>query len=106
MPTDTPLLDWSPPESERHGETFDAAFDYARLNLQQRVVYDTVKDGGWWTPHALEERTGYGWASISARLRDLRKQEFGGFIVDRERVPGAEERGLYRYRLRVPGKTN
>ena len=36
-------------------------------------------------------------ASISARLRDLRKEKFGGHVVERERLSG----GLWAYRLLV-----
>jgi len=36
-------------------------------------------------------------ASVSARLRDLRKAKFGGYRVERQRV--REGRGLYHYRL-------
>lgn len=37
-------------------------------------------------------------ASVSARLRDLRKPRFGGFTIDHRHI----EDGLYEYRL-VPG---
>ena len=84
-----------PPDGDRDGLTYDHGRDYERLNTQQRVVYDVMRDGAWYTPEQLEEFTGYGWASISARLRDLRKPQFGGHVVEREGMGG----GLFRYRL-------
>lgn len=36
-------------------------------------------------------------ASISARLRDLRKPNFGGYTVERRRVEG----GFYEYRVKL-----
>lgn len=60
-------------------------------------VFEVVKGGGWWTLEAISERTGSPQASVSARLRDLRKQRFGGHTVEREYV----SRGLFHYRLIV-----
>jgi uncharacterized membrane protein len=51
--------------------------------------------GDWWTLAELARATGYPEASISARLRDLRKPKFGGYTVERQYV----ERGLFRYRV-------
>jgi hypothetical protein len=39
-------------------------------------------------------------ASVSARLRDLRRPEHGGFIVERRQVPNAP--GLFEYRVVNP----
>lgn len=36
-------------------------------------------------------------ASISARLRDLRKKEFGGYIVEGKRREGKEHQGIWEY---------
>lgn len=52
-------------------------------------------DGQWRTLAGIQEIVGGTESSISARLRDLRKQKFGGYQVDRERVHG----GLYQYRV-------
>jgi len=82
------------------GETFDEAQDGDRLRTQFKRVFELMKDSEWRTlsdihaemPEASE-------AAISARLRDFRKDKFGGHTVDRRRVPG--ERGLFEYRLLV-----
>lgn len=77
------------------GATYDAELDYARLGNQLRAVLDVMVDGEWHTLRGLAVATGYPEASISARLRDLRKRKFGRWVVERERLDG----GLWRYRL-------
>lgn len=57
-----------------------------------------MNDGKWRTLSEISALTGDGEASISARLRDLRKDEFGGLNVDRRRR-GDESRGLFEYRV-------
>lgn len=83
----------------RGGETFVAAFDYERLNGQQKRVYDVLRDGQWHTLGEIAERTGDPEASISARIRDLRKDEFGRLDIGRRRR-GDPRAGLFEYRLR------
>jgi hypothetical protein len=82
-------------DGDRQGSTYSHEFDYERLNAQMRRVFDVVKDGEWVTLRELSEMTGSPEASVSARLRDFRKKQFGGFLVERNRVAG----GLYEYRL-------
>lgn len=81
--------------------TYDPALDESRLLSQQARVNALMSDGIWRTLGQIHEATGYPESSISARLRDATRPEHGGFVKDRERVPG--ERGLWRYRLRKPG---
>jgi hypothetical protein len=81
----------------RHdGKTFDARFDRARLNDQTRRVYEAMKDGQWRTLGEIHRLTGDPEASISARLRDLRKEKFGGFNVQRQRR-GNPKGGIWEY---------
>jgi hypothetical protein len=60
--------------------------------------------GQWWTLNelaaAVESAMGrrVSEASISARLRDLRKPQFGGYIVLRRAVGGSGH-GLFEYRV-------
>jgi hypothetical protein len=75
----------------------ETADDVIRLNKQQARVWAVMLDGFWHTPKELEARTGDEWASISARLRDLRKSKYGGHWMERQSLGG----GLYRYRLLV-----
>jgi hypothetical protein len=77
------------------GVTFDRDRDHPRLSNQARAVWAALSDGQWHTLGTLHEATGYPEASISARIRDLRKPQFGGCEVEREYV----KRGLWRYRL-------
>jgi hypothetical protein len=85
------LLSWSPPEPK--GATFDPERDAERLSAQARRVYDEMRFGQWWTLAGLSVATGDPEASVSARLRDLRR--LPGYDVEREYV----RRGLHRYRL-------
>lgn len=78
-------------EGHRDGETYKAEFDYDRLNRQQKAVYDVMKDGNWRTLRAISLLTHCPEASVSARLRDLRKPRFGGLTIERKRheiMPG------------------
>lgn len=81
------------------GKTFDKKVDAERLGSQQRRVEELMSDSEWRTLHdiAVALRKLYGShfpeASISARLRDLRR---AGYTVERERK-GANS-GLWRYR--------
>ena len=82
-------------EYQFDGETIEAARDNGRLTIQLVEVRRLMVPGAWWTLAELARATGYPEASISARLRDLRKPKFGGFNVERQYV----ERGLFRYRV-------
>lgn len=88
------LLSWVPPAilGQRDGETFDAKRDGKRLNAQAADVFRLMQDGKWRTLGDIADATGHPEASVSARLRDLRKV---GYTVDREYV----SRGLWRYRV-------
>lgn len=85
------------------GETFVEELDGGRLRSQlERVLrfmtwsHETSDSqrGWWWTLREIADELGYPEASISARLRDLRKQ---GYPVERRRVAG--QRGLWEYRV-------
>jgi len=78
------------------GLTYDPAFDAERLTGQLRRVYDLVKDGRPRTLSEIRNVTGGSEAAISARLRDLRKEQYGSHMVHRERV-GDPHGGLWRY---------
>jgi hypothetical protein len=76
------------------GSTFEPSRDFERLTLQGQRVAQVMENGNWLTLSEIARRTGDPEASISARLRDLRKI---GRTVEREYV----ERGLWRYRLKT-----
>jgi hypothetical protein len=80
------------------GDTYDRERDKTRLFRQLGDVKRAVIDGKWHTLPELSALTGHPEASVSARLRDLRKDKFGGYTVVREYVSD----GLWRYRMIVP----
>lgn len=97
------LFDWTPPQifGDRAGITYDRKRDLSRLNAQAARVYNVMKSGEWLTLYDIRKticvNTGFKdpEASISARLRDLRKPSMGGFTVERRFVG----KGLWKYRL-------
>jgi hypothetical protein len=78
------------------GKTYNPALDKHRLNKQLGRVFEVLKDGQWHTLGEIEKRTGDPQASISARVRDLRKPRFGSFNVEHNRVI----EGLWQYRIK------
>ena len=74
----------------------DNAQDFDRLCGQIRRIYDLMKDGCWRSLGEIEMETGDPQASVSAQLRHLRKQRFGGNQVDKRRRDGS---GTWEYRL-------
>ena len=65
---------------------------------QFESVWQVMCDRQWHTLAEIAEYAGCPQASASARLRDLRKPEFGGRSVERQYF----ERGVYRYRIVDP----
>ena len=78
------------------GETFDDDLDGARLTGQMGAVWSLMRDGRWRTLNEIAAVTGAPEASVSARLRDLRKDRFGRLEVQRRRCG---EGGTWRYRV-------
>lgn len=79
---------------EPRGETYDPALDRDRLGRQSLRVQSLMADGAWRTLAEISTLTGDPEASVSARLRDLRR---AGWTVDRRRV-GDPKAGLWQYR--------
>lgn len=79
------------------GNTYSHERDSARLGEQMMAVLSVMADGKWRTLASIASETNAPEASVSARLRDLRKPRFGGYTVNREYV----RRGLYQYQLLV-----
>ena len=78
------------------GQTYEPAQDRARLEGQLERVRTLMLDGQWRTLEQIQQEAGPGsLQGISARLRDLRKPQFGGHNVQRQRVEG----GLFQYRI-------
>jgi len=75
--------------------------DEARLTSQLQRVKAALQQQEWLTLAELSEASGGSEASVSARLRDLRKPRFGGYRVERRRVV-RWSMGLWQYRLLPP----
>jgi len=86
-------------EAHFNGPDYDAGLDKSRLTGQIRAIYQLMIDGNWRTLSEIERLTGYPQASISAQLRHLRKDRFGGNQVDKRRR-GDRKSGLFEYQLR------
>jgi hypothetical protein len=83
-----------------NGPDYDPDLDNARLTGQIRRVFKLMRDGVWRTLSEIETGTGDPQSSISAQLRHLRKERFGGHKVDKRRR-GKAESGLFEYSLEV-----
>ena len=72
--------------------------DAAAMGRQLEAVWRVMQDGCWRTLREICEATGYlgGPQSISARLRDLRKDRFGGYTVERRIRAGTDRVREYR----------
>jgi hypothetical protein len=81
-----------------NGSDYDPKYDDARLSNQLDRVFNCMKDGKWRGLEELVTLTGAPHASISAQLRHLRKERFGGHIVEK-RIKGDRTDGLYEYKL-------
>ena len=77
------------------GETYDHDRDVERLTGQWHRVYECMSDGQPRTLRQIATATGDPEASVSARLRDLRKARFGAHKVHREYI----DKGIHTYRL-------
>jgi hypothetical protein len=82
------------------GPTFNQDLDGPRLRRQLDAVRAAMASGEWLTLRQISLMAKCSEASASARLRDLRKQRFGGHLVERKRVGG----GLFAYRLIIDGE--
>lgn len=80
------------------GVTVDPALDQERLARLLDRVRDFMADGQWRTLAQIKAECGGSEAGISARLRDLRKPQFGGHTVEHRRK-GDPKDGLWEYRL-------
>lgn len=81
------------------GITYNRENDGNRLQAQLYQVKNLMLDGNWRTLAEIAKATDYPEPSVSARLRDLRKEKFGGYIVERRHKDNAPKRGLYEYRV-------
>jgi hypothetical protein len=88
----TPLLNWRPRDFD--GTTYEPARDRDRLFAQLADVKAFMADGQWHTLGEIAAATGHPQASVSARLRDLRRLKHGGYDVQKRHI----KNGLWEYR--------
>lgn len=81
----------------RDGFTYDPPRDGQRLDKQHVRVRNLMLDSKWRSLSQIARETGDPEASVSARIRDLRKPRFGSYLIERRYV----SRGLWEYKLLV-----
>lgn len=81
------------------GSTYEPSKDGVRLTAHLGRVYDLMRDQKWRTLAEIATLTAGSEAGSSARLRDLRKPQFGGHNVERRRHQS--DNGVHEYRLLV-----
>jgi len=82
-------------EPEFNGADYVPSRDWDRLTTQLGRVFNCMKDKRWRTLSCIAAETGDPEASVSAQLRHLRKERFGGHTVNKR----SNQRGLYSYQL-------
>lgn len=80
------------------GITAKRALDDYRLKSLLHRVYRLMYDHRWRTLAEIQKEVGGSEAGVSARLRDLRKEKFGGHVIEKRRK-GEGKRGLWSYRM-------
>ena len=82
------------------GPAYDKKHDQKRLTGQIKRIFDLMQDGWWRTLDEISKTTGDPAASVSAQLRNLRKDHFGSHTIKRQ-TRGNRDDGLFEYKLIV-----
>lgn len=82
------------------GDDYDHEKDYIRLKGQMMRIYNFMKDGHWDSLKEIARHTGDPETSVSAQLRNFRKERFGGHTMNKERA-GDPTQGFYLYQLKI-----
>jgi hypothetical protein len=77
------------------GETYIPKRDGTRLGRALGETLSIMQDGEWHTINEIASRVRCSSPAASARIRDLRKEKFGGYNVERRHV----SKGLWEYRI-------
>lgn len=83
------------------GRTFRRNLEHERLASNLLRVYELMQDGEW---HTTPEIRAVGGSAGDARMRDLRKQNFGGHEITRRRVQGKP--AVWEFRMIRPGDSS
>ena len=81
------------------GPEYIPARDQKRLTGQAERIFNLMADGKWRSLPEIARETGDPEASVSAQLRNLRKERFGSHTVNRRHIYS----GLFEYQL-IPAK--
>ncbi len=80
------------------GSDYQHEFDFFRLTGQIERVRNFMNDGNWHTLSEISTITKDPHASVSAQLRNLRKERFGHYVIEKRRR-GTRLSGFFEYRL-------
>jgi DNA-binding MarR family transcriptional regulator len=86
------------------GETFVP--EKTQREILRDVLLNAAESSAWLTLNQLAEKTSYAQASISAQLRHLRKQQYGGWLIEKRRSEAEEthcatkRERVYEYQLK------
>lgn len=69
--------------------------DSRRLSTQLEQIRDFMEGKDFLTLQEIADQTGHPHASVSAQLRNLRKEKFGSRTIERKHISN----GLYSYKL-------
>lgn len=86
------------PATAFQGSTYQPELDFDRLSSQLQRVEHLMADGKWRSLREIATAVGGSEASISARLRDLRKPQFGCRRVNHKRIQDPT-RGMWIYQV-------
>jgi hypothetical protein len=89
---------------EFDGLSYSPDLDKRRLSSLLDAVRELMSDGAWRTAAEIKAVIGRGSESgIGARIRDLRKDKFGAYAIERRRR-GDSNLGLFEFRMRVASR--
>ena len=82
------------------GSDYEHKRDGIRLTGQLERVFNVMRFGQWVSLQELAHKAKCPEASASAQLRNLRKERFGGFEIEKKYA----NNGLFLYRLKLEAK--
>jgi biotin operon repressor len=78
------------------GAFYSPSLDEQRLTTQMERVRRELADGRWHTAQYVADRTHAPLTSVSTQIRNLRKKENGGYVIETRRDG---DTGLFLYRM-------
>lgn len=82
-------------------ESYCDEIDYKPLRGQLALIFALIKDGEYRTLADIVDECGGRIKSTAARLRDLRKPEYGSYIVDKKLVEGKKTTWEYAIKIEI-----